>query len=390
MRLLRLKHTAFVAIASLLVAAATHARAADDIVDTAVNAGSFKTLAAALQAADLVDALKSEGPFTVFAPTDDAFAKLPEGTVETLLKPENKDQLVAVLTYHVVAGKVPAAEVVNLTGATTLNGQQVDIKTADGGVTVDGANVVKTDIECSNGIIHVIDSVILPASDNIPTTAEKAGSFNTLLAAVGAAGLGEALSGEGPFTVFAPTDDAFAALPEGTVETLLKPENKEQLVSILKYHVVPGRVYSTDALKAKKAETLQGDEIQIAVVDGKAKVNKANLVATDVDASNGVIHVIDAVLLPPEKKLSATEARDMIRDAVSQGSQLYNHGYHQKCAHLYMSTARQMVDYGQSLPQHAVASLSASLSEAEDCSCPMAKSWALRGGLDAAYAAMRK
>ncbi len=390
MRLLRLKHTAFVAIASLLVAAATHARAADDIVDTAVNAGSFKTLAAALQAADLVDALKSEGPFTVFAPTDDAFAKLPEGTVETLLKPENKDQLVAVLTYHVVAGKVPAAEVVNLTGATTLNGQQVDIKTADGGVTVDGANVVKTDIECSNGIIHVIDSVILPASDNIPTTAEKAGSFNTLLAAVGAAGLGEALSGEGPFTVFAPTDDAFAALPEGTVETLLKPENKEQLVSILKYHVVPGRVYSTDALKAKKAETLQGDEIQISVVDGKAKVNKANLVATDVDASNGVIHVIDAVLLPPEKKLSATEARDMIRDAVSQGSQLYNHGHHQKCAHLYMSTARQMVDYGQSLPQHAVASLSASLSEAEDCSCPMAQSWALRGGLDAAYAAMRK
>lgn len=390
MRLLRLKHIAVVAIATLSVAVAGHARAADDIVDTAVNAGSFKTLAAALQAADLVDALKGDGPFTVFAPTDEAFAKLPEGTVATLLKPENKDQLVAVLTYHVVSGKVPAAQVVDLTGATTLNGQRVDIKTADGGVTVDSANVVKTDIECSNGIIHVIDSVILPATDNIPTTAEKAGSFGTLLAAVGAAGLGEALSGEGPFTVFAPTDAAFAALPEGTVETLLKPENKAQLAAILKYHVVPGRVYSTDALNAKKAATLQGQEIRVSAVDGKAKVNNANLVATDIDASNGVIHVIDAVLLPESKKLGATEAREMIKDAVTQGSRLYNDGHHQKCAHLYMSTAKKMVDYGQSLPEHAVVSLSAALTEAEGCDCSMSKSWALRAGLDQAYAAMQQ
>ncbi|MDA0809921.1 MAG: fasciclin domain-containing protein, partial [Planctomycetota bacterium] len=134
-----------------------------DIVDTAVAAGQFKTLAAALQAADLVDALKGKGPFTVFAPTDDAFAKLPKGTVEGLLKPGAKGALTGILTYHVVAGAVDAAKVVKLSNATTLNGQRVDIAVKDGEVTIDNAKVVVTDIECSNGIIHVIDAVILPA-----------------------------------------------------------------------------------------------------------------------------------------------------------------------------------------------------------------------------------
>ena len=133
-----------------------------DIVDTAVEAGNFKTLATALKAADLVETLKGKGPFTVFAPTDEAFAKLPKGTVEDLLKPENKKKLAGILTYHVVAGKVMAADVVKLTEATTVQGSKVSIKVSDGKVTVDAANVVKTDIGCSNGVIHVIDAVILP------------------------------------------------------------------------------------------------------------------------------------------------------------------------------------------------------------------------------------
>ena len=133
-----------------------------DIVDTAVAAGSFKTLVAAVQAAGLVETLKGSGPFTVFAPTDEAFAKLPAGTVESLLKPENKDKLVAVLTYHVVAGKVLAADVVKLHEAATVQGSKVKIKVVDGTVMIDNAKVVKTDIETSNGVIHVIDAVILP------------------------------------------------------------------------------------------------------------------------------------------------------------------------------------------------------------------------------------
>jgi len=148
----------------------THVQAGDDmadkdkkdIVDTAVAAGDFKTLAAALKAADLVDTLKGKGPFTVFAPTDEAFAKLPAGTVEMLLKPENKAKLVKILTYHVVPGKVTAAEVVKLNSAKTVEGDEVKITVTDGKVKVDDANVTKTDIECSNGVIHVIDSVLMP------------------------------------------------------------------------------------------------------------------------------------------------------------------------------------------------------------------------------------
>lgn len=289
-----------------------------DIVDTAVAAGSFKTLAAALQAADLVDALKGEGPFTVFAPTDEAFAKLPAGTVETLLKPENKEQLAAVLTYHVVSGKVCADQVTSLTGAKTLNGQRIDIATDESKVSVDGANVVQADICCTNGVIHVIDSVILPSGDTIAATAQKAGKFQTLLAAVEAAGLTGALTGEGPLTVFAPTDEAFAKLPEGTVASLLKPENKEKLTAILTYHVVSGRVHSEDALALEKAETLQGSPLHISVQNGQAMVNQAKLVATDIDSSNGVIHVIDSVLLPPEgtpkgKQAAASSGHAVIR-----------------------------------------------------------------------------
>jgi transforming growth factor-beta-induced protein len=133
-----------------------------DIVDTAVGAGSFKTLAAALQAAGLVETLKGDGPFTVFAPTDEAFAKLPAGTVESLLKPENRDKLKAVLTYHVVPGKVTAAQVTKLKSAKTVQGSDVTIMVSGGKVKVDDATVVKPDVMASNGVIHVIDTVILP------------------------------------------------------------------------------------------------------------------------------------------------------------------------------------------------------------------------------------
>ncbi|MDY7109605.1 MAG: fasciclin domain-containing protein [Planctomycetota bacterium] len=269
-----------------------------DIVDTAVSAGSFNTLVAAVKAAGLVDALKGDGPFTVFAPTDDAFAKLPKGTLESLLKPENKALLTSILTYHVVPGRLMAADVVKADSAGTLNGQQVDIKASKSGVKIDNARVIKTDIATRNGVIHVIDSVILPSTDNIVKTASKAGAFNTLLAAATAAGLADTLSNGGPFTVFAPTDEAFAKLPAGTIDALLKPENKDKLQAILTYHVVPGRIYAADALKAGTAKTVQGKSVHIRAEKGKAFINDAQIVSTDIDTSNGVIHVIDSVILP--------------------------------------------------------------------------------------------
>lgn len=156
--------TAPLAIAAPAAGTATATpQAQQDIVDTAIAAGQFSTLAAALAAAGLVDTLKGPGPFTVFAPTDAAFAALPAGTVEELLKPENREQLVAVLTYHVVAGNVPAAKVATLDQATTVNGQPLAIRSADGKVMVGAATVVNADVAASNGVIHVVDKVLLPS-----------------------------------------------------------------------------------------------------------------------------------------------------------------------------------------------------------------------------------
>jgi transforming growth factor-beta-induced protein len=278
-----------------------------DIVDTAIADGRFTTLVAAVEAAGLVDALKAEGPFTVFAPTDDAFAALPEGTVEALLA--DIPALTDILLYHVVDGKVTAEQVMELTQAQTLQGQYVDIKVEDGKVMIDNAQVIITDIEASNGIIHVIDAVILPEARDIVDIAVEDGRFTTLVAAVEAAGLVDALKGEGPLTVFAPTDEAFAALPEGTVEALLA--DIPTLSNILLYHVVDGKFMASDVLELSQLETLQGQYLDISVMDGKVMVDNAQIILTDIEASNGVIHVIDAVVLP--------ETRDIVDIAVEDG-----------------------------------------------------------------------
>jgi len=265
-----------------------------DIVDTAVADGRFTTLAAALTAADLIDTLKGEGPFTVFAPTDDAFAALPEGTVEALL--EDIPTLTDILLYHVVAGEVMAEDVVELQYATTVQGNDVLVKVNEQGVFINDAQVIITDIETYNGVIHVIDSVLLPPKDIIDTAVED-GRFTTLAAALTAADLIDALKGEGPFTVFAPTDDAFAALPAGTVEALL--EDIPTLTNILLYHVVEGRFLAADVLELEEAETLSGETFSIKIENGNVYLNDTvMIIITDILTSNGVIHVIDAVLLP--------------------------------------------------------------------------------------------
>lgn len=298
-----------------------------DLVDTAVGAGNFTTLVAAVEAAGLVETLKGEGPFTVFAPTDEAFAALPEGTVDALLADPSGD-LTQILLYHVVPGAVMAADVTDGLEATTAQGGAVTFTVGENGaVMINDANIVATDIVASNGVIHVIDAVIMPPSDamaegetmaaeatampeeemadstmgDIVDTAIGAGNFTTLVAAVEAAGLVETLKGEGPFTVFAPTDEAFAALPAGTVDALLADPSGD-LTQILLYHVVPGAVMAADVTDGLEATTAQGSTVTLTVGDdGSVKINDANVVATDIVASNGVIHVIDAVILPPSE-----------------------------------------------------------------------------------------
>ena len=294
-------------LTTLLALVSTSFAAQGDIVDIAANNDNFETLVAAVTAAGLVETLQGDGPFTVFAPTDDAFATLPEGTVEDLLKPENKDALVSVLTYHVVSGKVMAADV--QTGEVpSVQGDTLALVVTDGKVSVDAATVITADIEASNGVIHVIDAVILPEPAeeepepapkemNIVNVAASAGSFGTLLAAAEAAGLVDTLTGAGPLTVFAPTDDAFAALGS-TVDELLKPENKDKLTAILAYHVVAGSVMASD-LSSGKVTTVEGSDLKVKVKKGAVTLNKTTkVVQADVEATNGVIHIIDTVLLP--------------------------------------------------------------------------------------------
>ncbi len=288
-----------------------------DIVDTAVAAGDFETLVTAVTAAGLVDTLKSEGPFTVFAPADSAFAALPEGTVEGLLE-DPEGALTDVLLYHVVAGKVMAADVVGLDGQSveTVGGGMLDIAIDGDTVLINGVAVAAPDIETSNGVIHVIDGVLIPASDemaegegemmedhgdmaDIVDTAVAAGDFETLVTAVTAAGLVDTLKGEGPFTVFAPADSAFAALPEGTVEGLLEdPEGA--LTDVLLYHVVAGKVMAADVLglDGQSVETVGGGMLDISIDGETVLINGIPVVAVDIDTSNGVIHVIDGVLIP--------------------------------------------------------------------------------------------
>ena len=285
---------------------AKKSKADKTIVDVAVENGQFTTLVAALKAAGLVETLQGEGPFTVFAPTDDAFAKLPEGTVEALL--EDKAKLTSILTYHVVAGAVKAADVVKLEEAKTVQGASVRIDATDG-VKINDSKVVLADVMASNGVIHVIDAVLLPpmgdgskaekpmkTGKTIVDIAVENGNFTTLVTALKAAGLVETLQGDGPFTVFAPNDDAFAKLPKGTVESLLK--NEKKLTSILTYHVVAGKVTAADVSKLTEAKTLQGQTVTVDARDG-VMINSSKVIAADIMGSNGIIHVIDSVLLPP-------------------------------------------------------------------------------------------
>jgi transforming growth factor-beta-induced protein len=192
-----------------------------------------------------------------------------------------------------------AADVVKLTSADTAAELPITVMVDGNKVMVNDAQVILTDIETSNGVIHVIDSVLLPPTD-IVDTAVADGRFTTLAAALEAAGLIETLKGEGPFTVFAPTDEAFAKLPAGTVESLLLPENLAQLTQILTYHVVSGEVTSEEVVSLNSADTVAGLPVSIQVRDGKVFINDAQVVIADIFTANGVIHVIDSVILPPQ------------------------------------------------------------------------------------------
>ena len=219
--------------------------------------------------------------------------------------------------------------------------------------------------------------------DDLVEVAVKAGTFETLVAAMKAAGLVETLKGDGPFTVFAPTDDAFARLPPGTVERLLKPENKDQLIAILTYHVVAGEVRSSDLLNVAEARTVNGQALSIGL-----RVGNATVIAADVEASNGVIHVIDTVLLPEMEAAGTARARDLIETAINRGAPLYNRGQAAACASIYEVTAKALLHFDQELPEAAQRPLRRALRRMRHSHDNRERAWIMREGLDDAYAAL--
>lgn len=360
------------------------------IVENAIASENLSTLVTAVKAADLVNTLNSDGPFTVFAPLNSAFEALPSATVESLLMPENKSMLTDILTYHVVAGELWASELSDGMLLKTVSGEKLKVTLSDWMVFINNSMVALADIQSSNGVVHVIDTVLMQwesaemltkkafeirtqlsanlemrvdsvlakyntiiekfwkkrtldferrlfsAIDKAMTKSSNTNFKNmlmllkleiqaqsaiemlsarvngwvldiamwsdnhtTLVAAVKAAGLVDALNSDGPFTIFAPTNSAFAALPEGTVENLLLPENKEELANILTYHVASGAYFPSDISNWLKLEMLNGKEIEFSVQeDGTVMVNNAKISTVNLVWNNWVIHVIDGVLIP--------------------------------------------------------------------------------------------
>ena len=270
----------------------------NSIFDIVANSDIHNTLEAAIVAAGLEGTLASDGPFTVFAPTDDAFSLVPADVLETLLA-EPAGMLTQILLNHVVSGTAMSTDLADGMMITTLQGTEVLVSINDGAVMIGNAMVVAADIAADNGVVHVIDAILMPEmpTNTVFDIVANSDVHNTLEVAIMAAGLAETLSSEGPFTVFAPTDDAFSLVPADVIETLLA-DPAGMLTQILLNHVVAGTTMSTDLADGMMITTLQGTEVLVSINDGVVKIGNAIVVAADISADNGVVHVIDAILMP--------------------------------------------------------------------------------------------
>ncbi|MFN8826575.1 MAG: CIA30 family protein [Planctomycetota bacterium] len=382
-----------------------------DAATAATNAaaGQGRDLATVARAAGLTKLLACvgatglelpKGPVTIFAPTDAAFDALPKGTVEKLLRPESKATLRTILLQHVVEGRLGSAEVLNQRGLSTLAGQQLAVDFS--AQTVGGAGFVATDVPFDGGVVHVVDRVLLPETRSIAAIAVADKSLQTLVAATKAAGLAEQLGPDnGPWTVFAPVDSAFAKLPKAALQDLLQPENRDALVRILGLHVVPGRIAARELLQKQKLTTLMGAPIEARLVDGKLTVGGARLIANDIQAKNGVIHLIDTVITEPAgggdagrtgrepapvadaSVDAAAELGSLYALAVERGTPLFNRGEVEACAAIYEVAMQGIVRFGRGrVPQAILAGLQDALENGAAIENPRSRAWAYRRALD--------
>ncbi len=277
-----------------------------DIIENANKLTNLSTAVALIDSADLTATLKSIGPYTVFFPSNSAFDKLTEGTLDSLLQPENISNLSTVLTYHVVAGKYTSDMLVDGQELYNINGQRMYISKKSGSFTVNGAMVESKDIVSKNGVVFIIDTVLTPSSEtlesesqklNIIQNIEQASNLTILIETLNSADLSQNLETEGPFTIFAPTNTAFDRLSTGTLVSLLEPENKSYLVSLLNNHVLQGEYTADDLGDGTSLQAMSGLAISISKSDNSFKVN-GGVVISEIRAKNGVIFIVDKVLTP--------------------------------------------------------------------------------------------
>ena len=367
------------------------------IMDLVAADARFKTLAAAVNAAGLGEVLSGAGPFTVFAPTDAAFESLPEGTVEALLTEEGKTSLISILKNHVVSGRADLSSALGAGSISNLENNTLKVTFSEGSVRVNDAVLRQADVSTSNGIVHIIDSVLVPTKEgptSILETANKAGSFKTLLAAVETAGLEDYLESGESVTIFAPTDAAFNKLPAGTVEQLLKPENRKKLETVLINHALQGSVGAGTALSQGTAETLGNQTLTFKIKEGRFQVNGITIDTVDLVCSNGIIHVVDEVILFEENEDRAglkinnqsVTAQASIIAAIQQGVPLYNQGNARACADVYRDCIKSLAmrtDLNDVIKTSLNRSLKMSESKSADESA-----WIYRYALDKTYSTL--
>jgi uncharacterized surface protein with fasciclin (FAS1) repeats len=366
---------------------------ADDLATVARGAG-LTTLLALVEAAGLQ--LPAEGRFTVFAPTNAAFEAIPAEKVKFLTSEEGLPTLRAILKHHILPTATDSGSLLQRRGATALSGQNLPVDSD--ALTIAGATLLKADVPFSRGIVHVIDRVMIPETRSIAEIASAEPRLSTLVKAVTAAGLAEQLGGEngGPWTVLAPTNEAFEALGEETINALIADPAK--LATVLAAHVIPSRVRRSEMIAQGSARTLMGrDAVKFALVDGKVTAGGSGILVADIEASNGIVHIIDRVIIPGAESSADTASagpaaspqsvRGLIELAIERGAPLFNDGNEAACAAIYEVTISALVDLSPAtLGTGGLERLRMTLAEAETERDATKRAWLYRRALDRVYA----
>lgn len=377
-----------VVMLALIVVLTLRSEAGESALELLEEDPSLTTLAAAISAAGLADRLDSDTALTLLAPSNRAFEALGQSTLNDLLKPSNREKLRTILLNHVIAGKASASDVARMTIVTPLSGQVVKVTRSGSGLTLNDARVIRANITAESSIVHVIDRVLVPETRNVLEVLKADGRFTTLIQAVQSAGLESELSERASRTLFAPTDDAFSMLPDGALGSLLRLENRKELTSVLASHLVADRINSSQLASSEEVTTFNdlvfsrsaNSALQLTV--GGTAVSE-----TDMNASNGLIHVISSVIDPEQNIGGEQETSDAVRQvlthAINRGVHHFNRGNHAACAHIYETSAMSLLMTNPAcLTQSHKNILQSGLARMQQSHNPTSQAWAMRMAFD--------